>query len=152
LNAVYWAKFTPRLGLAWDPQGDGRTSVRASYGLNYEDPYAGSRLGTQGGMTPWNTSLRIVSPAGGFDNPFLGVPGSNPFPVNVSKNQAYPPLGDYVILPGNLIPMHTQTWNLSIQREVIPGTLLSVSYLGTQITHIQAANPLNQAVYIPGVG
>src|SRR5207253_1227045 len=91
LNAAYWAKFTPRVGLAWDVQGDGRTSVRASYGLNYEDPYAGSRLGTQGGMTPWNTSLRVLSPVGGFDNPFQGVQGGNPFPVNVSKNQAFPP-------------------------------------------------------------
>ena len=152
LNAVYWWKFAPRMGLAWDVRGDGRTSVRASYGLNYEDPYAGSRLGTQGGMTPWNTSLRILSPAGGFDNPFLGISGGNPFPITVSKNQAFPPLGDYIALPGNLNPMHTQTWNLSIQREIVPGTLLSVSYLGTQVTHVQAANPLNQAVYIAGIG
>ena len=32
------------------------------------------------------------------------------------------------------------------------GTLVSVAYLGTEITHLQSAEPLNQSVYIPGAG
>jgi hypothetical protein len=52
----------------------------------------------------------------------------------------------------NLTPTYTQTWNLSLQREVTPGTLLSASYLGTQIVHLQAANPLNMSIFVPGAG
>ncbi|PYS03871.1 MAG: hypothetical protein DMG12_11310, partial [Acidobacteria bacterium] len=52
----------------------------------------------------------------------------------------------------NLTPTYTQTWNLSLQREVASGTLVSVAYLGTEITHLQSAEPLNQSVYIPGAG
>jgi hypothetical protein len=152
LNNALLLKFAPRVGLAWDVRGDGRTSVRASYGLNYEDPYGNSRLGSQSALTPWSTSLRILTPVGGFANPFQGVPGGNPFPVNLSKNVPFTPLSDYVVAPGNLAPTTTQSWNLSVQREIVPGTLVSVSYLGTLVIHVRAAEPLNSAVLIPGVG
>src|SRR5207253_5063744 len=39
-----------------------------------------------------------------------------------------------------------------LQREVTPGTLVSIAYLGTQVTHLRAATPLNESIFIPGVG
>ena len=33
--------FQPRIGLAWDPKGDGKTVVRASYGMFYDHPLLG---------------------------------------------------------------------------------------------------------------
>ena len=35
-----WWNFSPRVGLAWDVNGDGRTSVRASAGTFYDYPAA----------------------------------------------------------------------------------------------------------------
>jgi len=32
----YWHLFAPRVALAWDPKGDGKTVVRASFGIGYE--------------------------------------------------------------------------------------------------------------------
>src|SRR5262249_52214195 len=44
----------------------------------------------------------------------------------------------------------TETWNLSIQRELPGETVLSVSYLGSRVTQLPEQAPVNPAIYIPG--
>ncbi len=148
----YWKTFAPRLGLAWDVQGNGRTSIRASYGLSYDEYPTAYRLGSQSAQSPWGSFTRLLVPAGGFDDPWSGIPGGDPFPLQLTKDMPFVPLGDYVPSNPYLSPTYTQSWNLSLQREVVPGTLFSLSYLGTQIVHVEAATPLNMAIYVPGVG
>jgi len=148
----YWKDFAPRLGLAWDPRGDGRTSIRAAYGLAYNDYPTVDRLGSQSSNPPFGSLTRVISPAGGLDDPWRGIPGGNPFPLFITKNMPFVPLGEYMIGNPNLSPTYDQSWNLSVQREIVPGTLLSVSYIGTRIVHLQYANPLNNSIYVPGAG
>jgi hypothetical protein len=149
---TYWKDFGPRIGLAWDVQGNGRTSVRASYGLNFEEYGALYRLGSAQQQPPWGSTTRLISPPGGLDDPWLGIPGGNPHPLELTKNMPFVPRGDYLPTNPYLTPTYTQSWNLSIQREVAQGTLVSVSYLGTEITHLQSASSLNRAIFVPGVG
>ena len=79
-----WNNFGPRVGLAWDPMGDGRTSVRASYGKSYEFVNGQFHLNTSV-APPWGSEVRLNAPPGGLDNPFLGSPGgqTNIFPGHV---------------------------------------------------------------------
>jgi carboxypeptidase family protein len=149
---TYWTNFSPHLGFAWDVNGDGKTSVRASYGLNYEDIPTQYRQGTQIGQPPWGQFLRVLTPPGGFDDPWRGYPGGNPFPIELTKNMPWVTLGDYFTSDPDLQPAYTQSWNLSLQKEVVQGTLVSASYLGSNVIHIQVADPLNSAIYVPGNG
>jgi len=149
---TYWKDFAPRVGFAWDVEGNGRTSVRASYGLNFEEYGSLYRLGSAQQQPPWGSTTRILSPAGGLDDPWSTVPGGNPYPLILGKNMPFVPQGDYLPTNPYLTPTYTQTWNLSIQREVTSGTLFSMAYLGTQITHLQSASSLNPAIFVPGVG
>jgi hypothetical protein len=148
----YWKDFAPRLGLAWDPQGNGRTSIRASYGITYNDYPTVDRLGSQNAQPPYGSQTRVIAPVGGFDDPWRGVPGGNPFPVSFNKDSKFVPFGEYQFANPHLTPTYDQSWNLSLQREVAAGMLLSVSYLGTKIVHLQYSNPLNMSIYVPGAG
>ena len=156
----HYNQFAPRVGLAWDVQGDGRTSLRASYGLAFEQYPTIYRLGSAQAQPPWGNSSRIIFPPGGFQDPWATdaqvaagtLSDGGPFP-SVSALDA--PLvlgGTYLPAEPDLKATYTQSWNLSLQREVTTGTLLSATYLGTSIIHTQAAIAINPSIFIPGVG
>ena len=66
------AQFSPRLGLVWDPFGDGKTSIRASYGMFYDSPemYYFDRYADN---SPYGSGISITpSLAGGLTNPYQG--------------------------------------------------------------------------------
>src|SRR5215471_4394354 len=146
-----WLEFAPRLGLAWDPRGDGKTSIRASYGIAHD--FSGSMTLNGSATSPpraFNTT--ITSPAGGFEDPYRDFPGGNPFPwVFDSTRAQFPPFASfYPAIRYNMAPTMVQTWNLSVQRQVGSDYLVSVSYLGSQTTHLWVQKAVNQAIYIPG--
>ena len=98
-----WNNFGPRVGVAWDPMGDGKTSVRASYGKSYEFVNGQFHLNTSV-APPWGSEVRLNAPPGGLDNPFLGSPGgqTNIFPVTFDQNAAFSLNGPFLSLTNDL--------------------------------------------------
>ena len=79
-NYTSWLDFAPRLGVARDPKGGGKTLIRASFGLFYDMPHTLFYYNYSSEPT-WGSSITITAPPGGFTNPWQGYPGGNRFPT-----------------------------------------------------------------------
>lgn len=142
------SNFAPRIGVVWNPHGDGRDTLRAGGGILYDvaETWFNERETTN---APVGTLIDVPNPAGGFSDPWLGYPGGNPFPQN---GKAFFPAsgGTYVNMPVNPNPTYVATWNVTYQRQ-LGSWLASVSYLGNKTTHLWSGNgEINPALYFPG--
>jgi hypothetical protein len=162
-NCSKWDKFFPRVGLAWDPKGNGRMTVRAAFGM-FGDRMSMLSLSQEQFGAPFGN---LVSATGGtLSNPWLnygGLPGftqggQNPLPTlaslqglgHVSSTIPFPTFGTYVTSPLNdFHPTYVNQWNLSIQRQIGQDWLLTANYLGTSTIHFMSGENINPAVLVP---
>jgi hypothetical protein len=142
----YWNLFAPRVALAYDPKGDGKTVIRASFGIAY-DYVSGELLVNSADAPPFGGTEMW---AGQFSNPFASNVGGNIFPYTVDKNAPFATSGTYIYPPTNLKTTSVNQWNLVVQRQVGRDWLLSASYLGSESEHLWASYQENPAVFIPG--
>jgi outer membrane receptor protein involved in Fe transport len=142
----YWHLFAPRLALAWDPKGDGKTVVRASFGIGYEF-VSGEMLVNSADAPPFGGTAIW---AGQFSDPYASNPGGNIFPYTVDKNAPFVKAGTYIYPHPGLKPTSVNQWNLVVQRQLGRDWLLSVSYIGSESTHLWDSYQVNPAVFIPG--
>jgi hypothetical protein len=138
--------FQPRLGFAWDVKGDGRTSLRASYGLAYTFLPLVLQIDTAN-SPPWGNSVQVTTPASGFDNPWQGYPGGNPFPTVFNADTPFVRGGLYNNTPHDIENTYAQSWNLSIQKQVATNWLVSSTYTGSTTLHLWTQQQLNSGVY-----
>jgi carboxypeptidase family protein len=144
-----WGNFSPRLGLAWDPEGNGRMTIRSSYGIfrDYPEFYKFQLVRSS---PPWTSTVILQSPQGGFEDPWLGYPGGSPFPITVTKDIGFPTSATWVNVPLDLPSVYVNQWNLSIQRQMGANWLVSANYIGNSVIHLLNISEGNPAVYLPG--
>jgi len=164
-NCPKWNKFFPRVGLAWDPTGSGKMSIRAAYGMfgdrmsmlslsqeQFGAPF-GNTLNASGGTlaNPWSNYPGLTGGASqpGQD-PMLVLASRTGFGV-VSPNFPFPTLGSYVFSPlGDFHPTYVNQWNLSIQRQFGENWLVTANYIGSSTIHFVSGENINPAIFTPG--
>jgi hypothetical protein len=171
LAPTKWTNFAPRLGLAYSPNfndgllgkvfgGAGKSSIRAGYGIFY-NAFEGLSAGIMSACAPYGYDYDSTGGRPLFSEPFVsattGLSNGQPFPSpmppfgasasnpNTSVDWAkYEPItGDPAFYYGNTSP-YTESYTLSLERELATNTYLSVGYVGSQSHHLlvlTSANP-----------
>ncbi len=142
--------FAPRLGFAWDVMGDGKTSVRGGYGIFYDYPNSIS-TNSQADQAPFGTVLTTNGTlANSFADPYAGT--TNPFPgsLNPPSNAIFPQYSTQFVYAGDFRNPYVQSWNLTLERQLVAGFVVRASYAGSKGTRLAAPRELNPAVIAAG--
>ncbi len=123
--------FAPRIGLVWDPFKNGKTAIRAGFGMFYDAILFGNYEINIFVNPPFVQSITI--PNTSFDNPGSGVPSVSLVPKR---------LRGLFSIPYNT--PYSEQYSLDIQRDLGRGFLLDVGYYGSQAHHLMGQIDINQ--------
>lgn len=134
----------PRLGVVWDPTGTGVWSVRASYGLFYDQFQNGSGTASQGPVSsvPWAQFNQYSGAGLNFQNPYAGRPPVVP-ETFIQPNTLF-------VMDAGAKPPYSENWNVGVQRALWDSYLLEVRYVGAAGHRLPRNVEFNPAVYGPG--
>jgi hypothetical protein len=124
----------PRVGVSWDPTGDGRTSVRAGYGMN-SNFIAGEFYFDAAQAPPFGLEQRLINLGpNSLDDPWRAAGRANPYPPG--RIQEFPPYALLIEVPYDLETTRVHSWNLGVQQQVGENMGVSVSYLGNYLMNV----------------
>ncbi|MBI2221472.1 MAG: TonB-dependent receptor [Acidobacteria bacterium] len=139
--ATDYNNFAPRLGVAWDPRGDGKFSIRAGYGIFYDATVLDGVINSTDGTPSIRPAASAFLPGTrALSDPFRGRSPFNPpitFPIPTTTG-----LSPTIVDPDQRTA-YVQQWNATVQSELPGNMLLQVGYVGTRARNL--TGPVNFA-------
>ena len=136
--------FMPRLGVAWDPTGDGTWAIRSSYGVFYDQFQNGAGTASQVAISAIPVAQFVQFSGAGlnFQNPYAGRPP-------IVANSFVPPSTVFAMDVNNK-PPYFQHWNAGVQRALFDRYVAEVRYVGAAGRRLPRNIEANPAVFGPG--
>ena len=147
---------SPRIGMAWDIFGTGKTILRSGLGLIYTQPSIRTFVFNGGGLN-LNPSALIEGAANGNIDSFLQTTG-DPEAINWSLEGPIFPVNEAALnscsadstctffgVDQKLKTPYVMNWNVNMQHEITPGTMLQLAYVANRGRNLYSTLDPNQA-------
>ncbi len=140
--------FAPRFGLAFDPFGNGKTAIRAGYGIFYAIGFANFASDMQG--QPFLVDVTVFGTPN-LVNPYADVPGGSPFPYKLDRNN---PLFSLPVTAGymseNIATPYIQHYSLTVEQQIMKDLSVQVAYVGNTSRKLSLQRDVNAPIFTAG--
>jgi len=161
-----WKNVAPRVGINIDPFKNGKTSIRAGYGIFWDQArlIAWNRYSTaqpfDGNFIVNGVSTATPYPSLTGANIFTNAPAgqnTDPFPFIIPRTPAqraafspsfggqWPTSAEGTVLPPNFNEGYTSQWNLTVDQQLARNYVITISYIGNKGTHLFMSRDINYA-------
>ncbi|MGA9672854.1 MAG: TonB-dependent receptor [Terracidiphilus sp.] len=124
--------FAPRIGFAFNPDGRGLTSIRGGFGLFYDRVLDGMWEQNAFSDPPITQNVTITNAS--FDAPLSGAQAGPNYGPNALTATGTPTFK---------VPSYFD-YSLTVERQLLPTTVISVAYVGNQARHLVGEWDQNQ--------
>ncbi len=141
LWAVDKNNFAPRLGIAWDVFGDGKTSLRGGYGMAYERNFGNVTFNVIQNP-PNNATIQFNA---GTDVPSIPLTLDNLGPLAGSGvNKAFSRVSLRAVNP-DIVNAYAHFWSAAFERRILDNSIVSVGYSGSAGRNLYSVANINRS-------
>ncbi|MEW6131038.1 MAG: carboxypeptidase regulatory-like domain-containing protein [Acidobacteriota bacterium] len=144
--------FSPRIGLSFDPTGDGKTALRAGFSVAYQ-PHHGQSISGARALPP-DAIQGVIQPSSRIGTQILY---NIPVPFNAEFARGLNDKGGVISRPGeppiritgfvvnpDIKTQYSESWFLNVQREIIKNWIVEIGYVGTNGINLERIDDVNR--------